>query len=257
MFNIRNVPGGARRVAALKTGTTNDLKDYSTYGFLAQPKNKKQPALAVGVWFGNSDSSSPTVPSYRPIYSSDNAGPAWRGFVRDYMRGKPNAEFKRPSRVVSAQIDSFSGGAPGPWTRARTTELFVKGTQPGGKRQVDPAGLIYSKGCGTYLVQPARAENPGAPASWLAAVNAWASKGGLGTSRWGTRGTYFTLAHKTSFGGPVAPGTGCSAPRSTSPRTGGSKSGSGSGGGGGNNPAPTCTPGSTTKPEGCTIPAPE
>ena len=260
-FQINNVPGGQRRVAALKTGTTNDLRDYSTYGLLPQPKNKKKPALAVGFWFGNSDHSSPTVPSSRPIYSSDNAGEAWQGFVRDYTRGLPNADFKRPKRVVTATIDRFSGGAPGPWTRSQTTEIFIQGTQPGGNRQVDPPGLIYSRGCGTYYVQPARAENAGAPASWLAAVNAWAAKGGRGTSRWGTRGTTFGMAGKTSFGGAVAPGTDCQAPRSTGENKKDDKdtSAGGGGGGGGNNgpaPAPTCRPGSTTKPNGCVIPSP-
>ena len=65
---------------------------------------------------------------------------------------------------------------------------------------------MYSRDCSFSVVQPARAENPGAPASWLAAVNAWASRGGLGSSQWGSRGTYFGLAGKSSFGGPVAPG---------------------------------------------------
>lgn len=254
-FQINNVRGGGRRVAALKTGTTNDLKDYSTYGLLPQPKNKKKWALAVGFWFGNSDHSSPTVSSCCPIYSSDNAGEAWQGFVRDYTRGEPNADFRRPEKVVTATIDRFSGGAPGAWTRSRTTELFIQGTQPGGKWQVDPPGLIYSEGCSAYYVQPVRAENPGAPASWLAAVNAWAAKGGRGTSRWGTRGTTFGMAGKSSFGGAVGPGTGCKAPKSTAPKKG---AGDKKSGGGGNDPspAPTCRPGFTDKPVGCTIAIP-
>ncbi|MFV2064043.1 MAG: transglycosylase domain-containing protein [Chloroflexota bacterium] len=250
VFATYNGPGGARRIMGVKTGTTNELKDYSTYGFLPQPKNKKQPALAVGVWFGNSDSSRPTVPSYAPIYSLDNAGRAWQAFIRDYMKGKPVPRFKRPKTgIVAATIDKFSGGAPGAWTRGTMTELFVRGTQPGAKREVDPPGLIYSRGCGALYVQPARAENPGAPASWIAAVNKWVARGAPGN-----------LA-----GGAVAPGTDCNAPRSSSPSDKSGESGSdsdsrkrngGGGNGGGNKPAPTCRPGSTTKPPGCTIAAP-
>jgi membrane peptidoglycan carboxypeptidase len=252
VFALYNTRDGSRREAAVKTGTTNQLKDYSTYGFLPKPKNKNATALAVGVWYGNSDSTSPNTS--RLIYSMDNAGRTWHAFVRDYMKGKPAPKFKRPSSgVVAATIDKYTGGAPGAWTRGTRTELFVKGTQPGGKRQVDPPGLIYSRGCGFTAVQPARAENAGAPASWLSAVNAWASRGGRGGSQWKSVGAYNGAA------GPVSPGTGCSAPRSTTPTKDAPdrKPGAGNRGGGndGPGPAPTCQPGRTDKPTGCVIPS--
>ena len=47
---------GRRRPAAYKTGTTSDNKDVAAYGYLAPPKDPKAPALAVGIWMGNSDS---------------------------------------------------------------------------------------------------------------------------------------------------------------------------------------------------------
>jgi membrane peptidoglycan carboxypeptidase len=118
VFELRNTRDGSRREAAVKTGTTNDLKDYSTYGFLPMPNGKKQPALAVGVWYGNSDSSSPNLGFLR--YSLDNAGQTWVAFVRDYMNGKPAPGFKRPQSVIQAG-----------------SELYIKGTEPGGPRQVD------------------------------------------------------------------------------------------------------------------------
>ena len=218
IFQLRNTPDGSLREMAIKTGTTNQLKDYSTYGLLAAPRNSKQPALAVGVWYGNSDSSSPNLGTN--VLSMDTAGRTWHAFMRDYTNGWPAAKFKRPPKgVVAATIDEYTGGTPGAWSRGTRTELFVQGTQPGGKNEVDPAGLMYSRDCSSSVVQPARAENPGAPASWLAAVNAWASRGGLGSSQWGSRGTYFGLAGKSSFGGPVAPGTSCTS-RSTEPSGG-------------------------------------
>ena len=124
VFELRNTRDGSRREAAVKTGTTNELRDYSTYGILPMPKKENQPALAVGVWYGNSDSSSPSLGLLR--FSLDNAGQTWAAFVREYMKGKPAPAFKRPKNVV---VGSAVGGGG--------TELYVKGTQPGGARQVD------------------------------------------------------------------------------------------------------------------------
>ena len=47
--------GGTRRPAAYKTGTTSDNRDVAAYGYVAPPTDKNAPALAVGVWMGNSD----------------------------------------------------------------------------------------------------------------------------------------------------------------------------------------------------------
>jgi penicillin-binding protein 1A len=123
VFEMHNTPDGSRRVAAIKTGTTNELRDYSTYGILPMPKGKRKPALAVGVWYGNSDSSSPNLGLLR--YSMDNAGQTWVAFVRDYMNGEPAPGFKRPKGVVDYG-----------------SELYVQGTQPGGARQVDSAAPV-------------------------------------------------------------------------------------------------------------------
>ncbi|MFV2064794.1 MAG: transglycosylase domain-containing protein, partial [Chloroflexota bacterium] len=180
VFELRNTRDGSRREAAVKTGTTNELKDYSTYGFLPMPKKKNQPALAVGVWYGNSDSSSPNLGLLR--YSLDNAGQTWAAFMREYMRGKPAPRFKRPNGVVVGSTYG-SGG----------TELYIQGTEPGGKRQVDR-----------------------------------------------------TVPKVTATPDPSG------STEASRRRTGGG------GGGGGNKPkpAPTCRPGFTDKPPGCTISAP-
>ena len=56
VFEDHNGPRGQQRPLALKTGTTNDVRDMSTYGLIAQqPKGSKHPSIAVGVWMGNSD----------------------------------------------------------------------------------------------------------------------------------------------------------------------------------------------------------
>ena len=55
----RRGPGGKRRPVAAKTGTAQDARDLATYGYLAPPKDKNKPGLAVGIWMGNSDHSLP------------------------------------------------------------------------------------------------------------------------------------------------------------------------------------------------------
>ena len=230
IFELRNTKDGSRREAAVKTGTTNNLKDYSTYGFLPKPNNPKQPALAVGVWYGNSDSSQPNL---LQIYSMDNAGRTWHAFVRDYMAGKPAPTFKPPKvGVVSAPVRTVTGG-----TR---TELYVRGTQPGGSNQVDNVS------CGSSIIS---LENPGAPSDWLASVSAWASRGVGGVSQWGS----VKAAGSGCFtGGGGYSGGGSSGGSSSSSNN--SSAGGGGGGGGGGGPAPTCQPGFTNKPKGCVIP---
>jgi membrane peptidoglycan carboxypeptidase len=176
VFEMRNTRDGSRREAAVKTGTTNELRDYSTYGILPMPKSEKQPALAVGVWYGNSDSTSPNLGLLR--YSLDNAGRTWAAFVRDYMNDKPAPDFTPPKGVVVGP-----GG-----------ELYIQGTQPGGPRQVDAAR------------SPITSEDEDSP-----------------------------------------PGS------ETDDGTPGGRPGRG-GGDEGPAPAPTCRPGFTNKPPGCTIP---
>jgi penicillin-binding protein 1A len=205
VFELHNTRDGSRRVMAIKTGTTNELKDYSTYGILPLPKNKKQPALAVGVWYGNSDSSSPNLGLLR--YSMDNAGQTWVAFVREYMKNKPNPGFRRPKGVIT------SG-----------SELYIQGTQPGGGQAVD-------SGSAPRVTTTTPSSNGG---------------GGSTNGSGGTNG-----------GGGGGGGSGMSGSGGGTNGGGGGGGGSGmSGMSGGPAPAPTCKPGSTTQPPGCTILAP-
>ena len=232
IFALYNTKGGARREAAVKTGTTNNLKDYSTYGYLPKPKNDKYPALSVGVWYGNSNSAAPYVTN-PPIYSMDNAGQTWHAFVQRYTQGWPVSTFKPPKTgVVSASVR-----VPGKGSRV---ELFVRGTQPGGSKQVD--GLYSCSGGAASL------ENAGAPSTWISAVNAWAGRGVGGASQWGTR----KIATGGCAGGGSSSGGGNNNSGGGNNDSGGGNNNSGGGGGGG--AAPTCQPGFSNKPTGCVIP---
>ena len=173
-----NGPNGERRPAAAKTGTTNDTRDLATYGYLPPPTSPSQPGLAVGVWMGNSDHSNPQTKT--PAISLQGPAPLWQAFMQDYTKGRPLADFTPPDNVVQATIDAWSGGAPGPWTRRTTNEWFLVGTQPGASGQVDKNGLLYSRSCGGWAVDPVGAE-PG-PQSWVPDVEDWVrrARGGPG-----------------------------------------------------------------------------
>jgi hypothetical protein len=112
-------------------------------------------------------------------------------------------DFARPGGIVSARVDAWSGGAPGPWTRDTTTELFISGTQPGGSAGIDPAGLLYSVACGGWRVDPLKAER--GPRGWDVDVANWmarARKGPGVSGRYNSRTAYFW--GRGSWGGPIA-----------------------------------------------------
>jgi membrane peptidoglycan carboxypeptidase len=201
VLQVRNGPEGERRPVAAKTGTAQDARDLATYGYLAPPKNPDQPGLAVGIWMGNSDHSLPR--SKKPATSITAAAPLFQAFVESYTNDWPVAKFSQPKRVVEATIDAWSGGAPGAWTRERTKELFVRGTQPNGKYEVDQAGLLYSVSCGSWRVDPLKAEL--GPRAWDADVADWMRRArrGVGVVGKHDAATGY-LPGRGSWGGPIA-----------------------------------------------------
>jgi membrane peptidoglycan carboxypeptidase len=239
-LEIRNGPHGEHRPIAVKTGTANDARDLATYGYVAPPKSPDAPAYAVGLWMGNSDHSNPR--SRKPAISLTAAAPLWRAFVRDLTAKQPIATFGVPKGVVRTRIDAWSGGRPGPWTREALTEWFIAGTQPGAKGAVDPAGLLYTRSCGGWRVDPVKAEL--GPRSWDDAVSAWlasARRGAGSATRFGTHTAYFW--GRTGWGGPLL-GTCAPKPKpEPKPGDGGNDhGGGGGGGGGGGDPTPSPTP---------------
>ena len=258
-LEIRNGPKGEHRPIAVKTGTANEAADLATYGYVAPPKDPSAPAYAIGLWMGNSDHSNPR--SAKPATSLTGAAPLWRAFVRDLTAKQPIATFAAPKGVVRAKIDAWTGGKPGPWTRQTTTEWFIDGTQPGAKGAIDPPGLLYTQSCGTWEVDPLKAEL--GPSSWDGAVAAWLvhARRGLGiSSAYGTKTAYFW--GRSGWGGPLL---GSCAPRprpkpTPNPPSGGGGGnngggngnggggGHGHGGGGGGSPTPSPTPGPTPAP---------
>lgn len=105
------------RVAAVKTGTTNDFHDNWTVGYT--------PDVVVGVWVGNADN----TPMFG-VTGVSGAGPIWHNFMRAVLTGTPDKPFPRPEGLVQAEICTLSGLRPSPVCPFRRWEWFLAGTEP-------------------------------------------------------------------------------------------------------------------------------
>ena len=256
--------GRKRRPAAYKTGTTNDNRDVHAYGYLAPPKDKKAPALAVGVWMGNSNNDPNT-----DTLSLKSSAPLWSRILRDVSKGTPIAAFKAPGGLVEAKVDAISGMKPGPFTTKTVTELFIKGTVPAKADNlrhavaVDAAtGKLWQEGCvgpkktvGALDFSRVEPSFPG----WSKYTRGWAKRAAQGAGRVGgperTKTAYLYGAGFFPFGktwgGIFAPTELCTIPEpsvepcgllfllpcpSDNPNPPGG--GGGGGGGGGRTPKP-------------------
>jgi membrane peptidoglycan carboxypeptidase len=211
--------GDARRPAAYKTGTTSDNRDVHAYGYLAPPEDPDAPALAAGIWMGNSNNE-----PNKGSLSLDSSAPLWSAILQEASAGSPIASFEdtRPKGVVTADVDAFSGLLPGPFTTRTVSELFIEGTVPTRRDQrltldIDQAsGLLWQDGCAGPMVAGGFLDftsvEPGHP-EWQPFTRGWVERAmrGPGISG-GPKGTRTTWFYNNSFapygktwGGPFAP----------------------------------------------------
>jgi membrane peptidoglycan carboxypeptidase len=218
--------GSRRRPAAYKTGTTNDRKDTAAFGYLARPEDDSEPALVVGVWMGNSDS----TPNNDAL-SLASAAPLWSRIMTEISQGMPIARFvdHRPDGLVTEEVDAFSGLLPGRGTVRTGEEIFIEGTEPTRRddlhveTQIDSAtGLLWQDGCTgpmetkTFL-DFSQAE-PGFP-QWQPYTQEWAERAARGAGvRGGPKRTRTMYFYNLSFhpfgatwGGKFKPTEVCSA----------------------------------------------
>lgn len=109
---------GFQKIAAGKTGTTNDLRDAWFIGFTPQ-------TLAL-TWVGFDDNT--------PVglAGGDAAAPIWAKFMIPYTAGQQNVDFAAPAGIEFARIDETSGGlavAQCP-PNVIVNDAFKAGTQP-------------------------------------------------------------------------------------------------------------------------------
>jgi penicillin-binding protein 1B len=109
---------GFRRIAAGKTGTTNDKRDAWFIGFTPQ-------TLAL-TWVGFDDNT-PTG-----LAGGEAAAPIWASYMLATRPGEPNADFATPPGIAFAAFDETSGGLAVPQCPPNVvvTDAFKDGTQP-------------------------------------------------------------------------------------------------------------------------------
>jgi len=212
--------GSASRPAAYKTGTTNENRDVHAYGYLAPPPDSAAPALAVGVWMGNSNNE----PNLDTL-SLGSSAPLWSAILTEVSQGMPIARFtdSQPDGLVVAEVDAFSGLLPGPFTTRTVKELFIDGTVPTRRDDlrvaldIDQAtGLLWQDGCSGPMVTMGFLDfssvEPAFP-EWSEYTRGWAARAARGPGvRGGPEGLRTSYFYNNAFapfgrtwGGPFAP----------------------------------------------------
>ncbi len=213
---------GVRRPAAYKTGTTNDNRDVHAYGYLAPPQDPDRPALAAGVWMGNSNNE-----PNKGSLSLDSSAPLWSALLEEASLKSGIAKFKAPAGLETATVDAFTGLKPGPFTTKTVKELFLPGTVPNERETIRvsltvdaESGLLWRDGCvgpkvqrGFFDLREVESNYP----AWQKANRNWAARAARGAGVRGgpeaTRTSYFYnngfVPYGRSWGAPFAPRTKC------------------------------------------------
>lgn len=119
---IRNGTGSYARnlgkVAAGKTGTTNDCTDAWFIGYT--------PDIICGVWVGFDIKKS----LGKDATGGKIACPIWTEYMKFATKDIPNKDFQKPEGVVEVLIDASSGLLASPISKKVYVEAFIKGTEP-------------------------------------------------------------------------------------------------------------------------------
>jgi len=113
--SVLNIPG---KKVAVKTGTSNDLKDNWIIGWT--------PSFLTAVWVGNNDSS----PMSYVASGITGASPIWRQITDFLLTKYPYEEVSQPAGLVKVEICQTTDTLPCSLCPSKRTELFLDGTQP-------------------------------------------------------------------------------------------------------------------------------
>ena len=194
-------PSGTRRHAGFKTGTTNDYKDVSGFGYVPG-------SLVTGVWMGNNNQEPMSNKFGQGLFSADGPLYLWHDFMKVALNqpwdwnGKapvPNDDFAQPAGVVTADICRFSGMAATSACGLTIKIPFLEGTVPppdnvhvnktgGGGPTPSPdasgnVGIPVSGPCFDVVAEVA--QDSRRPPEMVAAARRWADR--FVNGEWGRR----------------------------------------------------------------------
>jgi membrane peptidoglycan carboxypeptidase len=116
-FGYNSVLNISPRKAAVKTGTSNELKDNWTIGYT--------PDYLVATWVGNNDGS----PMSKVASGITGASPIWSNVIKEIIKDHPPKNFDVPSNFIKVGICELTGELACENCPVKY-EYFLKGTQP-------------------------------------------------------------------------------------------------------------------------------
>lgn len=117
-FGSRSVLHIPNYQVAVKTGTSNDLRDNWTIGYT--------PELLVATWVGNNDNS----PMSRIASGITGASPIWSQLTSQILINTTQTAFTAPTNIVKVPICTLTNTLTCPACPSTKLETFTKGTQP-------------------------------------------------------------------------------------------------------------------------------
>lgn len=174
-FSLKNLTL-AGRIAATKTGTTNDYKDAWTIGYT--------PQIVTSIWAGNND-----FTSMNRTGGSTAAAPIWDAYMEKAHFGLPVETFVRPEGIQDLAVDRLSNKLPVDGSDV-ITDIFARWQVPTEKDDVHKRirvcrenGWLANEAIPDELAEVrtftyVQSELPNNP-HWEGPVRAWAAQNGF------------------------------------------------------------------------------
>ncbi len=163
-------PDGQRRPAGFKTGTTNEFRDVSGFGYVPG-------SLTTGVWMGNNNQEPLSNEFSGGLFSADGPLFLWHDFM-ELALNRPWAwngdqpvgqtSFPEPEGIVNAQVCRWSGMSATNNCGRTITLPFLEGTVP-------PFDNVHPRGCLDLELYVSTA-NPARPPNWITAADTWSDR---------------------------------------------------------------------------------
>ena len=160
---------GARRQAGFKTGTTNDFRDVSGFGYVPG-------SLTVGVWMGNNDQAPLSNRLGQGLFSADGPLYLWHDFMEialnqpwEWNGNQPVGQttIEKPPEVQMVDVCKFSGMRATNSCGELRSMPFIEGTVP-------PPDAFHSRGC-FDIVGMVRSDDR-RPVQWVESAQRWADR---------------------------------------------------------------------------------